>query len=183
MKMICRVMIALVALSAVSVANAVPIQFNFVGSVASAEPVPNAFGLGIGDPIFGTAFLPDADLIGAHTYTPDDGLLQLSFTIGTVSFVETQDFGYDEFPTLTTIDGALAGLNFFVLDSEFLFSAFDGTWSASFFSPDGLMEELAGTFGVAPVSVPEPGTLALFVVSLVGMLVARRRNRRQLARS
>jgi hypothetical protein len=173
MKTMSRVLFALIAWGALGVVQAIPIQFDFVGTVDAANPVPNVFGLGTGDQIFGSAFIADANPLGEATYSPNEGL-KLSFQIGTVSFDELQDFGYPDFPTLTTNDGAFAGLNFFVLDLGFLFSALDGSWSASFFDSEGGTQDLSGTFAVGTVAVPEPGTFALFAAAMLALLLVRR---------
>jgi len=165
----------LAALFVTTSAMAIPVNVDISGVVDFADPIPNAFGLVAGDTISGSAYIPDADLdlVGPQTYTPNEGLL-LSFTIGSLIFDETQDFGYPGFPTLTLLDGAFFDLNFLALDFSFLFGASFGTWVASdLFSVDSLI----GSFDAVATSVPEPGTMSLLGAGLVVLAGAKRRRK------
>jgi hypothetical protein len=171
--------LALLALCATSAANAIPINFNISGEVTFADPLDptvNDFGITLGDTITGTAFIPDADLLGAQTYTPAAGGLELVFNIGNFSFTADQDAGFPDFPTLDILDGVFVNLNFFVFDElAFVFSAFDGLWIADSF--EGLGSSVAGTYTVAATAVPEPGTLALLAIGVIalGLIAVRKR--------
>src|SRR5687767_13120267 len=107
-------------------AMAIPIYVNFTGVVTSAD-TPNGFGLDLDDSIWGSAFIPDADVVGDHVYSPADGLT-LSFTIGSMIFDEAMDSGWDLYPQLWLVDGVFNGLDFIVGGEEFYFSATNDEW-------------------------------------------------------
>jgi hypothetical protein len=176
MKTISPALMALIGMSSIGIANAVPLHFDFSGQVITAEPVPNVFGLSAGDQIFGSAFIPDANLLGDQTYSPFDGSLSLTFDIGGFTFNETQDLGSPDFPTLDISNGEFVNLNFFVLDYLFSFSAFDGDWAADYLDFDEFdLQVVSGTFQAT--SVPEPKTLTLLTIGLLAIWLRARRAR------
>jgi hypothetical protein len=179
-----KILCLLAALFTSTSALAIPIHVNFTGVVDAAELLPNAFGL---DPdtnntITGTAFIPDADMVGDHIYSPADGGLTLSFTVGTMVFDETMDSGWDIFPQLWLLDGVFNGLDFLVDGTEFRFHAFNEEWTASEYQ-DGVMYSVFGTLEgrATPVGVPEPGTLGLLGAGLLVVAMQRRRRGRAAA--
>jgi hypothetical protein len=172
------------ALGGFGIAHAVPLYFDFTGEVTFTSAEPNVFGLTVDAPnntISGWASITDADLTGAHTYTPAEGGLEMAFHIGEVSYLSTQDLGFPYGPILSILDGQFVDLLFTVFDFEFNLFAMSGGWAADQYFGE---TTVAGTFEVAtPTAVPAPGTLALLAFGLLLLSASTWRRRLPVSRA
>ena len=166
--------LALVAVFAMSPASAVPIQIDLTGTVLAA-----GFGLNSGE-TFSVMALVDstlAELSGAvpTTFFQGSGLLDLTFDLnGTIyGLAESDPAGTPFFPNITILLDSLFDINYFAADG-LMFAVGNSVLALDLANLQQLIGSLAVT-SITEVAVPEPGTLALFGLGLLGMLASRRR--------
>lgn len=161
--------------------SATLITRGFTGTVTTAYgPGPNIWALLVADTFTGSVTYDDTLLTGngPEVVSLGSGSLTgsgLSFVLGTHSYTEKDDSGYSttDDPELTILDGVLMGFNFIYRDIRkdpdyILVYLSIGVWSAD---DDPAESGLGGTFSFdRPDVVPEPSTIALMSIGIVGLL-------------
>lgn len=163
MKLIKTLLLA-IALGAASSASAIPLHFNFVGTVTDSNAVPNGTMFGGSASVTGTGS-------GFELFTPDNSNLQISFSLGDFVFWnELDDIDFPFFPELTTVDGAFDSIDFIGINDDGIeLGVFGDASGLDFFITAG------GAFADGSAVVPEPGTLGLIGLGLLGLAITRRR--------
>ena len=168
-------------------AYAIPITLTIDAEVMNPE-IGNPYGLSDGDVITATAMFDD-DLIDPN----GTSFIQLgiggnafggtlTFVVGSLIFTETMDDGFATgFPQLTFEDGIFDNFNYQTTigmnGATEYFSSSANSSGGTNFGGTGIFGnyDLSSTSTMpTPTAVPEPGTLTLFGLGLLGLGVARR---------
>lgn len=163
------VCVLLLCICGASYSNIVTIDFS--GTVTAAD-AGNALGLAVNDVVTGSATYDDSLLTGIGSEVIELGTGgngfggKLTMHMGLVTYVESDDADYNTgYPKLGFDSGILSGFDFFASNN---FSSF----LADFFYSDaqGDVVGVWDTFGAPHTAVPEPSTLVLFAISIIGVL-------------
>lgn len=149
----------------------------------------NIWGLDVGSTFYGSVTYDDSVLLGIgfeDVYLGFGTGNSLTLILGGIPYDETDDVGYfdvEAFPWLVLTDGEATGIDYiFTWDDgqdggSFYFES-DGFWYAENSSFELVAE---GTYGFQAEPVPEPSTIALLSVGIVGLLggAARKKYKRK----
>ena len=163
--------------AAVSTASAATVTKTFTGSVIGG---PFAGTVGTGSLGFDDV---DVAALGAglQSLTPGSAPagFSVSLTIFGQTFTELDDVDFNIAPSIRFVDGVLTGLDF-LIDSSVTSITQSGVAQISIFGNFVPSTQPNIDFNIvveAIPTVPEPGTIALFGLGLVGLVAGRRRIR------
>ncbi len=152
-------------------AQAMPVGAIFSGEITGASRDARFL---IGATVRGQARFHGATGVGREVLDYENNDLQMRFRIPSVDgsgINQNFDYGFPFFPTLTLRDGEFRNIDFFGERGDFIWRVRGG--NARFRVEDFAGNFVRGRFDVK--IIPEPGTLALLGIGLLGFAVARRR--------
>lgn len=176
-----RLTLAALALCAFGSANAALVNFTLTGYVDDWADSGNAFGVGLGDPIYASGTFDDSVLSsGSGTVSFGTGSgNSMAITVGSQTFSAADDVNFATgFPQLSLLSGAFDGLNFY---ADFGSAGYFASTGGFFDGLDDGYLLIAGAWDAASFSVsavPVPAAAWLFASGLAGLIGFARRSRR-----